>query len=263
MKTILHMSDMHFGRISEEILELLFLEFCKRKPSIVVISGDLTQRAKISEFKEARAFLDRLTKEGIPVFTVPGNHDIYFWNSPMRYLNPFKRYRQYINEDISPRYLDDEIAITGLNTVRIRKRSNGVVSKEQLVNPIVWFSTAPREVVRILVSHHPLNLPMHIKNYKLARNAKKAVYPLADSRIDIYLSGHYHRSSSLLTSERYPQPHHVAVSVQAGTISERIRGEGQSFNLLTIDRPSLIVETVTLSRAKKFESTSKKEYQFS
>src|SRR5947209_5419336 len=115
MRTIVHLSDLHFGRIHEPATEPLVRQIVALQPQLVVISGDLTQRARTSQFQEARRFLESLPQ---PQIVVPGNHDVPAYNLVRRFLDPLKRYRQYITSDLLPTYIDDEIAVFGLNSAR-------------------------------------------------------------------------------------------------------------------------------------------------
>src|SRR4029450_10036996 len=93
MRTIVQLSDLHFGRHSHNIVEDLLTSVNEHRPDLVVFSGDFTQRARPEEFAEARRFLDRIPK---PKWVVPGNHDVPLYNVLARFLDPFKRYDHYI-----------------------------------------------------------------------------------------------------------------------------------------------------------------------
>ena len=73
MRTLVHLSDLHFGRIDTALLGPLRTAVLGTKPDLIAISGDFTQRARRSEFAEARRFLASLDA---PKLTVPGNHDV-------------------------------------------------------------------------------------------------------------------------------------------------------------------------------------------
>src|SRR2546426_7446331 len=115
MRTIVHLSDIHFGSVNEAIIAPLIRTINDLRPDVVAVSGDLTQRARAHQFKEARAFLDRLPK---PQIVVPGNHDVPLHNVAARFFQPLRKYRRYITDDLRPFYYDDEIAVMGVNTAR-------------------------------------------------------------------------------------------------------------------------------------------------
>src|SRR3981081_4448316 len=106
MRTILHLSDIHFGRVNDQVITPLLETITEINPDLVAVSGDLTQRARSHQFKEARTFLDSLPK---PQIVVPGNHDIPLHNVFVRFAQPLEKYRCYITDDLRPFYADDEI----------------------------------------------------------------------------------------------------------------------------------------------------------
>src|SRR6266478_4554390 len=113
MRSIVHLSDIHFGRVDAAVVGPLIEAINQIAPDVVAVSGDLTQRARSHQFKEARAFLDSLPR---PQIVVPGNHDIPLHNVFLRFAQPFRKYRRYITDEMRPFYADDEIAILGVNT---------------------------------------------------------------------------------------------------------------------------------------------------
>src|SRR4030081_1904468 len=125
MRTVAHLSDPHFGRIERATVQALIASVTEARPDVVVISGDLTQRAKESEFQEARQFLDALPS---PQIVVPGNHDVPLYNLLARVLKPLRNYQRYISNELEPLYCDDEIAIVGVNTARSLTLKNGRIS---------------------------------------------------------------------------------------------------------------------------------------
>ena len=103
MRTLVHLSDLHFGRVDQALLGPLRELVHSIAADVVVISGDLTQRAKAEEFEEARAFLDSLPG---PQIVVPGNHDISLYNVLRRFARPLSRYRRYITDNLEPVFID-------------------------------------------------------------------------------------------------------------------------------------------------------------
>ena len=72
--TILHASDVHFGKPYDPTVGEAFQALAREVPAdLIVVSGDFTQRAKVHEYAEARAWLDRLPR--VPLVVTPGNHD--------------------------------------------------------------------------------------------------------------------------------------------------------------------------------------------
>ena len=60
---LIHLSDLHFGRDRPELMRPLLDAVNGLSPDLVAISGDLTQRAFDSQFRAARAFIDRIERD--------------------------------------------------------------------------------------------------------------------------------------------------------------------------------------------------------
>ena len=240
MRTIVHLSDLHFGRIDLTVVAPLIATIKRIKPDLVAVSGDLTQRARSHQFQEARAFLDELPK---PQIVVPGNHDVPLHNVFARFFEPLTKYRRYITSDLRPFYYDDEIAVMGINTARSLTIKGGRINEDQ----VAWMSEKlcacdPR-VVKIVVTHHPFDLPEGGNERQLVGRARMAMEALASCGADLFLAGHLHISHTSHTATRYKIKGHSALVVQAGTAtSTRGRGEANSFNVIRVDRPSASVE---------------------
>ena len=123
------MSDLHFGRVDATLIDPLIKVVASIKPDLVVVSGDLTQRARSVEFKAARNFLDELPS---PQIVVPGNHDVPLYNMAERMLRPLSKFRRYITSDLEPAYVDEEISVMGINTARSMVIKNGRINQEQI-----------------------------------------------------------------------------------------------------------------------------------
>ena len=139
MKKLLHLSDLHFGRVDDSLVEPLRRAAQAIAPDLVVISGDFTQRARRVEYRAARRFLDSLSS---PRLVVPGNHDIPLWDVIRRFVSPLGRYRHYITDDLAPFYVDDEIAVLGINTARSLTRKYGRINARQMARAREVFAEA-------------------------------------------------------------------------------------------------------------------------
>src|SRR6185503_14406687 len=113
MRTIVHLSDLHFGRLDARIVAPLLAAIGSVSPHLIAISGDFTQRARRRQFGEARAFIQSLEH---PYLVVPGNHDVPLYDVARRFLRPLARYRQFVADDLEPSHVDDEIAVVGLDS---------------------------------------------------------------------------------------------------------------------------------------------------
>ena len=248
MRTIAHLSDLHFGRIDPEALEALEADLAEVKPSLVVISGDLVQRARRRHFRAARDFLERLPA---PWLVVPGNHDIPAYNLLARFTVPFRNYRRYITPDLEPFICDDEIAVLGINTARplILNFAHGRINRRQIEHIEASFRGVAPGVFKILVTHHPFLPPPHKPAGKiLLGRARQALPALESCGVDLLLAGHYHRCFSGDITEHHSHLERPMLVAHAATAtSTRLRNEPNGYNLITIAPPAVTFEERTWS----------------
>ena len=199
MRKIVHLSDLHFGKVDYAVLEPLKEAISSMAADLIVVSGDLTQRARTEEFKEARQFLDSLPK---PQIIVPGNHDVPLHNVYNRFVQPLAKYRQHIAEDAEPFYLDSEIAVIGLNTARSLTIKHGRINQKQ-ISRITELLSPLRDVTKIIVTHHPFDRAEGDERKSVVGGAKEAMDAIAGSGADIILTGHLHIGFTGHTAKRY------------------------------------------------------------
>jgi 3',5'-cyclic AMP phosphodiesterase CpdA len=246
MRTIVHLSDLHFGRLDAAVVTPLAAAMNRLKPDLVAISGDFTQRARRTQFKEARAFLESLPYERL---VVPGNHDVPFYDIARRFLRPFGRYRRYIAHDLEPIYVDTEIVALGLNSARSATFGRGRLNADQIERAADRLRAVDPSLVKIIVTHHPFDLHDYGDGHLVGR-ARLAMAQFANAGADLFLAGHLHVSHIGHTAERYKIAGHSALVVQAGTLSARLRGEPNSFNVLRVNRPQIAVARWTWDDAR-------------
>lgn len=240
MKKIVHISDIHFGRVDYAIVERLREKIGGLAPDLVVVSGDLTQRARSAQFIEAKELLESLPQ---PQIVVPGNHDVPMYNVFARFVTPLDKYKKYITEDLQPFYADEEIAVVGVNTARSLTVKDGAIDEKQIAGVREKMCGLDNRMLKIVVTHHPFDLPAGFDENDIVDNAEKAMPQIADCGADVFLSGHLHVSHISSTAKRYKlDSGRSALVIQAGTAtSTRGRGEANSFNLIEFEYPRLIV----------------------
>jgi 3',5'-cyclic AMP phosphodiesterase CpdA len=242
MRTLLHLSDLHFGRIDAALLEPVAKFARELNPDCVVVSGDLTQRARSAQFLEARAFLDQLAS---PQVVVPGNHDVPLINPLARFASPFEKWRRYIGAELEPEYVDEEIAVVGLNSARSLTIKGGRISRAQMARLRERLCTLDANIVKAVVSHHPFDLSGAPRRGNVIGRAMTALKMFAGCGADLLLAGHMHVGTSTSTEIRGESGIYSAVVVQAGTAtSTRGRGQANSFNVIRIDPELIQVEPV-------------------
>jgi 3',5'-cyclic AMP phosphodiesterase CpdA len=237
MRRIAHLSDLHFGAHESALVGAVLEDVRAQHPQLIVVSGDLTQRARASQFADARRFLDALPA---PAVVVPGNHDIPLYNVIARFGWSLANYRRHIAADLTPSFVDDELAVASVNTARSNTWKDGRVAPADIERLRQFFAAQPDRRCKILVAHHPFIPPTDDATAALVGRAGETLRMLAACGCHLVLAGHLHQAYA-----GDVRPHHVEVDrailvIQAGTaVSHRRRGEANAYNLLEIDGPRL------------------------
>ena len=271
MATVLHISDLHFGRpASSQRLELL--KDCIREigPDAIAVSGDLTQRCTNGEFVRARRYLDSLRKIA-PYVVIPGNHDVRWLGAVARNLvtagligskaHEFKysRYTRHISRDLNPSLEIPGAVIAGLNTAHGISRGSltkrfwdlgviGHVKHEDVLRAERAFSNAAPDAARIVMVHHNPIQGSLSGRHGLA-NTGQALRAFSEIGADLVLCGHDHLEAVHTVEETAPG---LIVST-AGTISNRLRpGRASSFNLVDFGAADLRITTYYWQNSGRF-----------
>ena len=227
--TIAHLSDLHFGKIAhDEIVPRLVEEVNRTEIDLVAISGDLTQRARDTEFEAAAAMLRAFNA---PTMVVPGNHDVYPWWRPFaRILRPCERFKRYISDDLTPVYEENGVAVLGLNSAFGRTVKSGKIAEEDLERMERFFRDHPPEIFKVLVLHHHLTKIQGLGPHDVAKRARRALKIASEAGVDLILCGHLH-ISHIEPIEVIPDEHRLVV-VSAGTATStrgRLRDRRTNF----------------------------------
>jgi len=260
MARIAHLSDIHFGA-NDPIIVAATIDWLKEKqPDLVIISGDLTQRARAAQFQDAAEYLHALRQNGHKLLVVPGNHDIPLYDIFRRFTSPLRRYKRYIAQDLCPWVETDEAAILGINTARSLTIKDGRINREQMQLIRQRFSSVAPDKTRILVTHHPLfSLPIGHGNElsEAVRRHEDALKAISDAGIHLTLAGHFHRTYAEAANKMVAEAGPTLV-IQAGTAtSTRLRNqEPQSFNWLHVGQGNRMELQVIVWNGEDFQRAS-------
>lgn len=233
MSVLIQISDTHFGTERAPVVEALLRFIHGAAPSLVVLSGDITQRARRSQFDAARAFADRLGP--VPLLAIAGNHDLPLMNLPMRLLDPYRGFKRAFGPVLEPVHRSVDWLVVGVKTTRRWRHENGEVSKAQVERVAAQLARAAPEQMRLVVVHQPVAVPTEVDVQNLLRGHEGAVQRWVEAGADAILGGHIHLPYVLpLPSASGTAAPRRAWCVQAGTaVSARVRHEaGNSVNLL-------------------------------
>ena len=232
---LLHLSDLHFGTERQECIRAI-QAFCQeQRPEVVVVSGDLTQRAKFKEFLACRQFLDGLK---IPYFVVPGNHDIPLYQLWNRVFSPFGLYQLFFGS-LENTLVTEHFYLIGMNSIRRRYHTRGHISLEQIQHVDEILQKAPQNKLKIIVSHQPFytsNENHHLKDCPSL--GKFAIKAWGQHQLYALLHGHLHLVAVYdLNREFELDLQQPVYEVHAGTaISKRLhKNMPNSFNVIHCD----------------------------
>lgn len=240
MARIAHLSDIHFGAHDEKIVAATEAWLQERQPDLVIVSGDFTQRARISQFRQASAYLNRLRAAGFQTLVVPGNHDVPLYNIFHRFTASLDRYKRFIDSELCPWFENEEVAVLGINTARSLTIKDGRINQDQIAMLQDRFSAVAEGKTRILVTHHPLYAMPIVEAGELSEAVgrhRDAIKAVCKAGVHLALAGHFHRTYADAADKMVQNAGPVLV-MQAGTAtSTRLRNnELQSFNWIHAHR---------------------------
>ncbi len=232
MSCLLQISDPHFGTVQPEVAEALVRMAHAERPDVLVLSGDITQRARAAQFADARAFCDRLA---IPrLLALPGNHDIPLFNLWQRAFSPYAGYLRAFGPGLENSLDTPGLRVVCVKTTRRWRHKNGDVSAEQIARVAAGLRSADAGQLRVVVVHQPVFVLRAEDEHDRLRGWEPAVRAWAAAGADIVMGGHIHLPYVCELSSQLAGLGRRMWCVQAGTaLSTRVRQEApNSVNLL-------------------------------
>jgi 3',5'-cyclic AMP phosphodiesterase CpdA len=229
MRLIAHLSDLHFGRTDAKVVEALLADLEAHRPDLVIVSGDLTQRAKSHQFAEARAFLDQVKA---PALVVPGNHDLAPLYRPLnRLFRPRDKFSTHLPDHHDRTFWqDDHLVVAGLDSTRHLRWKSGKLRTSHLDHLDTVMADVPAHLCKVAFLHHPPSTAPSGHSFD----------NLVVRGIDLILAGHVHHAHVALLNAGH---HRSAVLVQASTAcSTRLREDANGYALIRVAMPALSVE---------------------
>ncbi|WP_413558617.1 metallophosphoesterase family protein [Bdellovibrio sp. HCB209] len=242
MKRVLHISDLHFGRIHPPAIKSLeqFLQNDSLKLDLIIMTGDWTQRARRAQYQAAADFIKKMP---VPVITIPGNHDIPLYNFLSRLVQPLANYNRFIRNLTKDIFQDPELSVVGFRTATSIRTVEGRILKSDILRAEKIFAEANPHALRIIACHHPIFVPNVISQIQ----PKSFIQKLLNLRPHVILSGHSHLNWIELVN---PGTDQEILHISAGSAtSNRLRGEENNFHVLEIDGRTMKIETYFLGES--------------
>ncbi|WP_394752821.1 metallophosphoesterase family protein [Crenothrix sp.] len=222
MSVILHVSDPHFGTEQPDVVKALITLAHQQQPDLVILSGDITQRARNSQFRKARDFVDALKAPANLV--IAGNHDIPLFNLPMRIFWPYFNYSRRFGVNLEPVFKSQDLLVIAVKTTRRYRHINGEISAVQVGRVNQLLNQAQPAQLRIVVAHHPVYVTHLEDEVNVMRGRKLALANWAKAGADLILGGHIHLPFIVPLHHKFSEFDQRMWAVQAGTgVSSRTR----------------------------------------
>ncbi len=244
---LVQLSDVHFGRENTAAAEAALGLTHALKPDLTLITGDVTQSGRTTEFEAAAGWISALPD---PTFVVVGNHDVPYWNIWSRVTSPWRAFERLIGHPAHDhQFVGQGVMVRGVTTARgWQARANwskGVIDLDQTRRAAEALRAAPPGVLRVLACHHPLVEMIGTPVSGDVKRGEVAALIFAEAGVDLILTGHVHVPFAVAI----PLSDQRSYAVGCGTLSERERGAAASFNRIDWDETQIVVTVMTWTGA--------------
>ncbi len=233
---IAHLSDPHFGTILPGVIEGLIETLGELNPDLILLTGDITQRARRKQFRQAREFTHKM--KHVPIIAVPGNHDIPLFNLFTRFFNPYWGFKNLFKNQLEKDHVFGDVLVTGLNSTSKWRHIQGKFNLKRLEGRLR--ENKPKARVHIAAFHHPMDCAKKSDEKNLLVGRNEVLKLFNQYKVDLAIGGHIHDPYIEISKKRYPEANRSMVFAVAGTCTSwRTRpGAPNSFNLIEVDTSS-------------------------
>lgn len=240
---IAHLSDPHFGTIMPGVREGLLQTLSELKPDLILITGDITQRARRKQFRQAKEFTHQFAQG--QVIAVPGNHDIPLFNIFERLFNPYRGFKKLFKDQLEKDFIRGDVLVTGLNSTNRFRHVQGDFDIPHLERRLT--KDRQKTKVHIAAFHHPMDCAKPSDEKNLLKGRLATIKLFDEHCVDLVVGGHIHDPYVTLSKVRYPDTKRTMILTVAGTcLSWRTRpGAPNSFNFIEVDTNTTPYLTIT------------------
>jgi 3',5'-cyclic AMP phosphodiesterase CpdA len=250
-------ADLHFGSVPEGLADALAEDLLAHQPDLIVVAGDLTMRARATEFAAAGEWLRKLT---VPVLVLPGNHDLPYWNLYQRFADPFHRFHQATDATLMPTFSHERGLVLGFNTTRSwhphLRWQEGVARRRDIEAARHMLGNAPEDAFKVVAAHHPFVKVAGRPRTRPVRRAERALDAFMAGGVEMVVSGHTHQS--FVVEVKHAERTFIALGAPTA-LSSRMRGEANGYWVVSADRTG-VMAALHLREGEHFAPAAEKAF---
>lgn len=238
---IAQISDTHFGTDVEQVVAALKNSLREAKPDFLLLSGDITQRARKSQFIKAQRFLEELE---LPYRTIPGNHDIPLFDVVTRFTKPYRLYTEFFGAREFT-HIHNGIAVIGLDATGPSRHKQGQLDLDHVSTLLTTARQKIGQDALLIVSvHQPLLTAWPEDRSEEMIDEEHVAKLFSSFHVDAVLSGHVHVPLICTSDKAYPELPYPFIHIGAGTATSHRTREGKpnSFNMIDLNNSQKYIQ---------------------